>query len=158
MITNERSCTVCILRQYSCRDSMMILICISIACGWLLQQTRTRTPPSRRRVCEASALDIWSSDIWSRVAGRIPDIMPPDKMPHRKMTSRQNATREVNGRTKCHWRGQLLAHALSQTNLLRLGSYFIFSWVFLYYCSVRKNHLYWIETTAVKALLWLACC
>jgi len=44
----------------------------------------------------------------------------------------QNATREVNvGRTKCHWRGQLLAHALSQTNLLRHGSYFFFLWSFL---------------------------
>jgi len=37
MITNARSCTVCILRQYSCRDSMIILICILIAGGWLLQ-------------------------------------------------------------------------------------------------------------------------
>jgi len=43
----------------------------------------------------------------------------------------QNATREVNGQTKCHWQAQLLAHTLSQTHLLRLGSYFFFSWIFL---------------------------
>jgi len=39
-------------------------------------------------------------------------------------------------RTKCHWQAQLLAHTLSQTHLLRLGSYFFFSWVFFYY---REN-------------------
>jgi len=32
----------------------------------------------------------------------VTDKMPPDKMPHRKMPPGQNATWEVNGRTKCH--------------------------------------------------------
>jgi len=62
--------------------------------------------------------------------------------------------KKVGVRTKCHWRAQLLAHALSQTHLLKLGSYF-FSWVFFYYCSIPKSHLYWIGKTAVKSLLWL---
>jgi len=51
----------------------------------------------------------------------------------------QNATREVNGLTKCHWRGQLLAHALSQTHLLRLGSYVFFSWVFFTIAQFLKT-------------------
>jgi len=61
-------------------------------------------------------------------------------------------------RTKCHWRAQLLAHALSQTHLLRLGSYFFFSWVFLYYCSTPKNayielkRLQWKHSVVIIAL------
>jgi len=30
------------------------------------------------------------------------DKMPSDNMPHQKNDTRTNATREVNGRTKCH--------------------------------------------------------
>jgi len=35
--------------------------------------------------------------------------MPRDKMPHGKKTPGQNATPEMNGRTKCHWRTDSLS-------------------------------------------------
>jgi len=57
---------------------------------------------------------------------RCADKMAQYKIPHQKMKSGQNVARQVNSWTKCHCRGQLLTHALSETHLLRLGAYFFF--------------------------------
>jgi len=45
-----------------------------------------------------------SRDHWTRHMC-CTDKMPRDKMPHGKKTPGQNATQEINSRTKCHWQG-----------------------------------------------------
>ena len=60
-------------RQYD--DPHLHINSLWLAAATRSLDSRTRTPPSQRRVCEASALDIWSSDIWSRVAGHCLDVV-----------------------------------------------------------------------------------